>query len=263
MFGSQFPWPQYGPSTSGIPDPQELLAGTFGINGENISPLDMAKASDTAQNVTGGGAAPAVQQTPLLNSSGGSGPTVIKKSNKPAPSGGGGMSLPGMPSGMLSNIPGLGGGSGGGGGIFGGGGLFGGGGASAGSGGSGMFSGLSSMFSNPWTAIPAAAVVGAGSLSADSAAAGNGAQVENWMGPLYNIPEAISRGDWDDVMKDGALGPVGAIYGIASGKDPLKSIANSFGPLGQIPYLLGKGEMPYSGGKTSKHFMSAFQGRGV
>ena len=83
------------------------------------------------------------------------------------------------------------------------------------------------------------------------------------LGPLYNIPEALSRGDWGDVMKDGALGPIGAAYNIANGKDALKSVMNSFGPAGQLPYLLGSGQMPYSGGNTSKNFMSAFQGRGV
>ena len=76
-------------------------------------------------------------------------------------------------------------------------------------------------------------------------------------------PEAISRGDWGDVMKDGALGPIGAAYNIANGKDALKSVMNSFGPAGQLPYLIGSGQMPYSGGNTSKNFMSAFQGRGV
>ena len=119
------------------------------------------------------------------------------------------------------------------------------------------------LHQSPFTIIPAVAVGGAASLSADSASAGKGAGIENWLGPLYNIPEALSRGDWGDVMKDGALGPIGAAYNIANGKDALKSVMNSFGPGGQLPYLLGSGQMPYSGGNTSKNFMSAFQGRGV
>ena len=131
-------------------------------------------------------------------------------------------------------------------------------------GGSGMFSGLgSAMFSNPITAIVGAALAGATSLSADSVAAGNSGNELNWLGPLYNIPEAISRGNWDDAMKDGAWGPIGAIYNIASGKDVGRSIANSLGPLGQVPYLLFGGELPYSGGKSSYNFINAFTGRGI
>lgn len=266
MFG-QFQWPSYGPK---IQD-DELFQNTFGASGENISPITSTpspimqapESSSTPQNITGGGAAPAVQQPQIPAMQMGGGPTVIKKGGKSPQPQGGGIGIGGIPglSSIMKGIPGMGGGGGG---------LFGGGAASgAGAGGGGgLFGGggggmLSSLFSNPWTAIPAAAVVGAGSLSADSASAGTGANVENWLGPLYNIPEAISRGNWDDVMKDGALGPIGALYGIFSGKDALKSIANSFGPAGQIPYLIGKGQMPYSGGKTSKNFMSAFQGRGV
>lgn len=133
-------------------------------------------------------------------------------------------------------------------------------GASSSAGGLGSFSGA---FMNPWMMIPAAAIAGATALSLDSKAAGTGSNEENWLGPLYNIPEAIARGNWDDAMKDGAWGPVGAVYGIASGKDPVKSIANSLGPLGQVPYLLFNGKLPFSGGKSSKSFMDAFQGRGL
>lgn len=163
---------------------------------------------------------------------------------------GGGMpGLPGMD--MLSSfIPQLGGGGSGAG-------AMGAGGAGGGGG------GLMGMFANPFMAIPAAAVGGATALSADSVAAGNEGGEPNWLGPLYNIPEALARGDIDDVMKDGAMGPVGAIYNIAKGDDVWKSIANSLGPLGQVPYLISQGQMPFSGGKTSKNFMSAFQGRGI
>lgn len=189
-------------------------------------------------------------------------PSIVIKKSKPRPTQGAGIGMGINPMNFMGN-----------GGPFSG--LFGGGGASAlgtsgasagagaGAGGSGLGGAASAMFSNPITAIAGAALAGASSLSADSAAAGTGANVENWLGPLYNIPEAISRGNWDDVFKDGAFGPIGAIYGIASGKDTLKSIMNSFGPLGQVPYLIGRGEMPFSGGKTSKNFMDAFQGRGV
>lgn len=134
----------------------------------------------------------------------------------------------------------------------------------AGAGGSGMFGGLgSALFSNPITGIVGAALAGATSLSADSVAAGNSGNELNWLGPLYNIPEAIARGNWDDAMKDGAWGPIGAIYNIANGKDVGRSIANSLGPLGQVPYLLFGGELPYSGGKSSYNFINAFTGRGI
>lgn len=220
--------------------PWDLMTTMFGENGEGIS-----------GPMSGGGAAPAVQEAniPSIQPTG---PKVLKINASNGASSGGGMGM-GMPMGVLSKFMGGGGASGGT--------------AAASGGASGASSGLggmlSGLFTNPFTAIPAVAVAGATSLSADSAAAGKGAGIENWLGPLYNIPEAISRGDWGDVMKDGALGPVGAIYNVANGKDPLKSFMNSLGPAGQVPWLIGSGQMPYSGGNTSKNFMSAFQGRGV
>lgn len=238
-------------------NPDDLLRGLFGDDGSGIMPdMDMNGDTFSTQGRPGGGAAPAAQ-APRIPQQPMRGPTVIRKS-RPKQQQGGVGGMPGLPSKLMGKIPGLNS-------IFGAGAGGASGGAAAGgaSGGGGLMSGLSGLLSNPWTAIPAAAVAGASSLSADSAAAGTGANVENWLGPLYNIPEAMARGDWDDVFKDGAWGPAGAIYGLASGKDPVKSIANSFGPLGQIPYLLFKGELPYSGGKTSRHFMNAFQGRGV
>lgn len=92
--------------------------------------------------------------------------------------------------------------------------------------------GLSAAFSNPWTGVIAAAMAGATALSADSAAAGNGSNAEKWGGPIVNIPMKIAKGDWEGVMDDGAMGPIGAIYNIAKGEDVGKSIANSLGPLG-------------------------------
>jgi hypothetical protein len=218
----------------GQSSPWDMMTDMFWQNGEGIS-----------GPMSGGGAAPAVQNAniPSIQPTG---PKVMKINAKNGSSGGG---MGGLPLGAMSNF-------------FGGsGGAASGGASSAG----GASSGLSGMLGalNPVTAIPVAAIAGATSLSADSAAAGNGAGIENWLGPLYNIPEAISRGDWGDVMKDGATGPIGAIYNVANGEDPLKSFMNSFGPAGQVPWLIGSGQMPYSGGNTSKNFMSAFQGRGV
>ena len=220
--------------------PSSLMASLFGQNGEGIQPgLGQSNAQnngDTQQNLQGP-MAPTVQPT---------GPKVVQKVSG-SPGGGGGF---GLPLGPLASIMGGSGGAGGGA-------------SAAGGASSGLGGTLSGLLSNPFTIIPAVAVGGAASLSADSASAGKGAGIENWLGPLYNIPEALSRGDIGDVMKDGALGPIGAAYNIANGKDALKSVMNSFGPGGQLPYLLGSGQMPYSGGNTSKNFMSAFQGRGV
>ena len=225
-------------------NPNGFLSMLFGQNGEGIQPgLGQSSAQnsgDTQQNLQGP-MSPTVQPT---------GPKVVQKVSG---SSGGGSGF-GLPLGPLASIMG---GSGG---------ASGGASAATGAGGgasSGLGGALSGLFTNPFTIIPAVAVGGAASLSADSASAGKGAGIENWLGPLYNIPEALSRGDWGDVMKDGALGPIGAAYNIANGKDALKSVMNSFGPAGQLPYLLGSGQMPYSGGNTSKNFMSAFQGRGV
>lgn len=225
-------------------NPNNFLSMLFGQNGEGIQPgLGQSSAQnsgDTQQNLQGP-MSPTVQPT---------GPKVVQKVSGSS-GGGGGF---GLPLGPLAKILGGSGGASGG--------------ASAATGAaggssSGLGGALGGLFSNPFTIIPAVAVGGAASLSADSASAGKGAGIENWLGPLYNIPEALSRGDWGDVMKDGALGPIGAVYNIANGKDALKSVMNSFGPAGQLPYLLGSGQMPYSGGNTSKNFMSAFQGRGV
>ena len=225
--------------------PSSLMASLFGQNGEGIQPglgqSSTQNSGDTQQNFQGP-MSPTVQPT---------GPKVVQKVSG---SSGGGMSLP------LGPLASMMGGSGGGATAATGAGS---GAASAGGSSSGLGGAMSGLLSNPFTIIPAIAVGGAASLSADSASAGKGAGIENWLGPLYNIPEALSRGDWGDVMKDGALGPIGAAYNIANGKDALKSVMNSFGPAGQLPYLLGSGQMPYSGGNTSKNFMSAFQGRGV
>lgn len=179
-------------------------------------------------------------------------------------SGFGGAPMPGM--GMISKF--MGGGAGAGGGAAGTAGTAGAAGAEgaagAGTAGSaGLGSGLGAVFSNPITGLIGAAAGGAASLSADSDAAGTGGQWENWLGPVYNIPKAISTGDWDKAMKDGAMGPVGAVYNIANGKDALTSIANSMGPAGQLPALLMQGELPYSGGNTSKHYINAFTGGGI
>lgn len=226
-------------------NPNNFLSMLFGQNGEGIQPglgqSSTQNSGDTQQNLQGP-MSPTVQPT---------GPKVVQKVSGSSGGGGGGF---GLPLGPLASIMG---GSGG---------ASGGASAATGAGGgasSGLGGALGGLFSNPFTIIPAVAVGGAASLSADSASAGKGAGIENWLGPLYNIPEALSRGDWGDVMKDGALGPIGAAYNIANGKDALKSVMNSFGPAGQLPYLLGSGQMPYSGGNTSKNFMSAFQGRGV
>ena len=223
--------------------PSSLMASLFGQNGEGIQPglgqSGTQNSGDTQQNLQGP-MSPTVQPT---------GPKVVQKVS--GSSGGGGF---GLPLGPLTKILGGSGGAGGGASAAGG---------ASGGASSGLGGALGGLFTNPFTIIPAVAVGGAASLSADSASAGKGAGIENWLGPLYNIPEAISRGDWGDVMKDGALGPIGAAYNIANGKDALKSVMNSFGPAGQLPYLLGSGQMPYSGGNTSKNFMSAFQGRGV
>lgn len=225
-------------------NPNNFLSMLFGQNGEGIQPglgqSSTQNSGDTQQNLQGP-MSPTVQPT---------GPKVVQKVSGSS-GGGGGF---GLPLGPLAKILGGSGGASGG--------------ASAATGAaggssSGLGGALGGLFSNPFTIIPAVAVGGAASLSADSASAGKGAGIESWLGPLYNIPEAISRGDWGDVMKDGALGPIGAAYNIANGKDALKSVMNSFGPAGQLPYLLGSGQMPYSGGNTSKNFMSAFQGRGV
>lgn len=225
-------------------NPNNFLSMLFGQNGEGIQPglgqSGTQNSGDTQQNLQGP-MSPTVQPT---------GPKVVQKVSGSS-GGGGGF---GLPLGPLAKILGGSGGASGG--------------ASAATGAaggssSGLGGALGGLFSNPFTIIPAVAVGGAASLSADSASAGKGAGIENWLGPLYNIPEALSRGDWGDVMKDGALGPIGAAYNIANGKDALKAVMNSFGPAGQLPYLLGSGQMPYSGGNTSKNFMSAFQGRGV
>ena len=225
-------------------NPNNFLSMLFGQNGEGIQPglgqSSTQNSGDTQQNLQGP-MSPTVQPT---------GPKVVQKVSGSS-GGGGGF---GLPLGPLAKILGGSGGASGG--------------ASAATGAaggssSGLGGALGGLFTNPFTIIPAIAVGGAASLSADSASAGKGAGIENWLGPLYNIPEALSRGDWGDVMKDGALGPIGAAYNIANGKDALKSVMNSFGPAGQLPYLLGSGQMPYSGGNTSKNFMSAFQGRGV
>lgn len=225
-------------------NPNNFLSMLFGQNGEGIQPglgqSGTQNSGDTQQNLQGP-ISPTVQPT---------GPKVVQKVSGSS-GGGGGF---GLPLGPLAKILGGSGGAGGGSSAA----TGAGGGASSGLGGA-----LGGLLSNPFTIIPAVAVGGAASLSADSASAGKGAGIENWLGPLYNIPEALSRGDWGDVMKDGALGPIGAAYNIANGKDALKSVMNSFGPGGQLPYLLGSGQMPYSGGNTSKNFMSAFQGRGV
>lgn len=221
-------------------NPNNFLSMLFGQNGEGIQPglgqSSTQNSGDTQQNLQGP-MAPTVQPT---------GPKVVQKVSGSS-GGGGGF---GLPLGPLASIMGGSGGAGGGA-------------SAAGGASSGLGGALGGLFTNPFTIIPAVAVGGAASLSADSASAGKGAGIENWLGPLYNIPEALSRGDWGDVMKDGALGPIGAAYNIANGKDALKSVMNSFGPGGQLPYLLGSGQMPYSGGNTSKNFMSAFQGRGV
>ena len=228
--------------------PSSLMASLFGQNGEGIQPglgqSGTQNSGDTQQNLQGP-MSPTVQPT---------GPKVVQKVSGSS-GGGGGF---GLPLGPLAKILGGSGGASGGAATAGASGASAAGGSSSGLGGA-----LGGLFSNPFTIIPAVAVGGAASLSADSASAGKGAGIENWLGPLYNIPEALSRGDWGDVMKDGALGPIGAAYNIANGKDALKSVMNSFGPAGQLPYLLGSGQMPYSGGNTSKNFMSAFQGRGV
>lgn len=224
--------------------PSSLMASIFGQNGEGIQPglgqSGTQNSGDTQQNLQGP-MSPTVQPT---------GPKVVQKVSG---SSGGGSGF-GLPLGPLAKILGGSGGAGGGASAAGG---------ASGGASSGLGGALGGLFTNPFTIIPAVAVGGAASLSADSASAGKGAGIENWLGPLYNIPEALSRGDWGDVMKDGALGPIGAAYNIANGKDALKSVMNSFGPAGQLPYLLGSGQMPYSGGNTSKNFMSAFQGRGV
>ena len=222
-------------------NPNGFLSMLFGQNGEGIQPGLGQSSGDTQQNLQGP-MSPTVQPT---------GPKVVQKVSGSSGGGGGGF---GLPLGPLAKILGGSGGASGG--------------ASAATGAaggssSGLGGALGGLFTNPFTIIPAVAVGGAASLSADSASAGKGAGIENWLGPLYNIPEAISRGDWGDVMKDGALGPIGAAYNIANGKDALKSVMNSFGPAGQLPYLIGSGQMPYSGGNTSRNFMSAFQGRGV
>lgn len=225
-------------------NPNNFLSMLFGQNGEGIQPglgqSSTQNSGDTQQNLQGP-MSPTVQPT---------GPKVVQKVSGSS-GGGGGFGLPLAP--LAKILGGSGGASGGASAATG----------AAGGSSSGLGGALGGLFSNPFTIIPAVAVGGAASLSADSASAGKGAGIENWLGPLYNIPEALSRGDWGDVMKDGALGPIGAAYNIANGKDALKSVMNSFGPAGQLPYLLGSGQMPYSGGNTSKNFMSAFQGRGV
>ena len=221
-------------------NPNNFLSMLFGQNGEGIQPgLGQGGAQssgDTQQNLQGP-MAPTVQPT---------GPKVVQRVSG-SPGGGGGF---GLPLGPLASIMGGSGGAGGGA-------------SAAGGASSGLGGALSGLLSNPFTIIPTVAVGGAASLSADSASAGKSAGIGNWFGPLYNIPEALSRGDIGDVMKDGTLGPIGAVYNIAKGNAPLKSMMNSFGPAGQLPYLLGNGQLPYSGGNTSKNFMSAFQGRGM
>lgn len=194
-------------------------------------------------------------------------PTVaplVQEQQKPQAkqSGMGGAPMPGL--GMISKFAG--GGAGAGGGATGATGAAAGAEGAAGAGtagGAGLGSGLGAVFSNPITGLVGAAVGGAASLSADSDAAGTGGQWENWLGPIYNVPKAISSGDWDKAMKDGAMGPVGGVYNIANGKNPLTSIANSMGPAGQVPALLAQGELPYSGGNTSKHYINAFTGAGI
>lgn len=135
--------------------------------------------------------------------------------------------------------------------------------AASGASSSGIPAGLSAAFSNPWTGVIAAAMAGATALSADSAAAGNGSNAEKWGGPVVNIPVKIAKGDWEGVMDDGAMGPVGAIYNIAQGEDVGKSIVNSLGPLGQVPYLLAQGILPFSGGKSSQSWIKALTGFGI
>lgn len=128
---------------------------------------------------------------------------------------------------------------------------------------SGLSSGISAALSNPWTGVVAAALAGATALSADSAAAGKGSNAEKWGGPAVNIPMKIAQGDWEGVMDDGAMGPVGAIYNIAQGEDVGKSLANSLGPLGQVPYLLFQGKLPFSGGSSSQDWIKALIGFGL
>lgn len=122
---------------------------------------------------------------------------------------------------------------------------------------------LGGVFSNPVTGIVGAAAAGATALSADSVAAGNGGNWEKWGGPLVNIPMRLANGDVDGAMSDGAMGPIGAAYNIASGKDVLTSMANSLGPAGQAPMLLAKGVLPFSGGDSSKQWINALTGFGL
>lgn len=217
-------------------NPNNFLSMLFGQDGEGIQPelgQSGTQNGDTQQDLQGPMAA-VIQPT---------GPKVVRKVS-------GSTSGVGLPLNPLESIMG---GSGGAGGSA----------SATGGASSGLGGALSGLLSNPFTIIPTVAVGGATSLSADSASAGKSAGIGNWFGPLYNIPEALSRGDIGDVMKDGALGPIGAAYNIAKGNAPLKSMMNSFGPAGQLPYLVSNGQLPYSGGNTSKNFMSAFQGRGV
>lgn len=167
--------------------------------------------------------------------------------------------------GMGGPLGGILGGGGGGGGFLGS--LFGGGsaagatGASAGSAGAGALGGLGGLGMIAW---PIAAVLGASLLSTDASKYGGGH--DNWLdwaGPLYNIPKQISKGNWDGVFSDAATGPIGAIYNIFKGKDPLKSVLNSLGPLGQVPLALGKGKLPFSGPTGSRTYIDAFTGKGI
>ena len=238
-----------------LEDEQDALRQLFGeLDGNPRSMPDLFKGlgPDTPQPTPGGGAAPAVQQAPMPSGLSGAGPTVIRRNPQPQ---GGGLSLPGP--GMLKGFMGQGGGGGG---MLPN--LFGGsGGAGGGAGGSGLMSG---MLSNPWTAIPAAAVIGASTLSADADKRNPGQDNwSDWLGPVKNIPENLFKGDWKGVMSDGAMGPVGALFNIARGENVGKSLLNSLGPLGQIPLAFGKGELPYKGKKGSKTFINAFTGKGI
>lgn len=177
-----------------------------------------------------------------------------KKASGGGMGGMGGMPSPAMFSGMMGG-EGIGG-------MFGGGASAAGGGAGAGgSATGGMMSGLGAA--GPY-AIPIAAVIGATTLSANADQRKGGSENWlDWLGPVKNIPENAIKGDWDAVMSDGAMGPVGGIYNMARGKDIGKSFLNSLGPLGQVPLAFGKGEVPYKGEKGSRTFIDAFTGKGI
>lgn len=129
---------------------------------------------------------------------------------------------------------------------------------SAGAGGAGALGGLGVM------AWPLAAITGASILSTNASKYGGGR--DNWLdwaGPLYNVPKQALKGNWEGVFSDAATGPVGATYNIFKGKNPLKSILNSFGPAGQVPLALGKGQLPLKGKTGSRTYIDAFTGKGI